>query len=278
MKHFLYRFVLGCALAPWVHADKTDEGEPVWELGLFTGVATFPEYPGSDHYDQYYLPVPFGTYRGEKVEVKERGLDGYFYRSDRLEVKLSFSGHPPVNSNSDAREGMEELDPLLEGGISMDAYFKNTPEQSFRFHVAARQALSLGFEDNNFDGQGQRGTVQFIFRDREIFGSRKWGVGTRVGIFLVSDDYADYFYTVRPGEATDERPAYQSDGGYGGFMISQSLTYEVNPRLKLASFIRWHNLDGVSFSSSPLFREENNFYGGGAVIWTFAQSKKRVHR
>lgn len=70
-------------------------GKPLWEAGLFVGVARLPHYPGSDEYSLYALPLPYIVYRGERVRATREGLAGVLFSSDRVQSTVSAYGNPP---------------------------------------------------------------------------------------------------------------------------------------------------------------------------------------
>jgi outer membrane scaffolding protein for murein synthesis (MipA/OmpV family) len=268
--------VLGALLALCgsfaVHAEE----KPLWEVGMFFGVGRLPHYPGSDGYEIYPLPLPYLLYRGQIVEADREGIKGVLYRSPRMGTRLAFSGHPPVEDDNDARAGMAELDPLLEGGISHNIYLRRSATRELYLHASVRQVVSFDWLDAR--GQGFLGDVQLIYRDWDLRGDGKWAYGLRTGPRLASTDYHQYFYRVLPADATPERRAYDPHGGYGGFTISQNLVYKRTADLSIGLYMRWLNLTGAVIEDSPLVREKNDLVVGGAIIRRFGQSKQMVDR
>ena len=106
---------LAAARADVVTGADTN-GPPQWEVGLFGVGARLPLYRGSDESKDYFFALPYLIYRGEVVQVEREGVRGLFYRGDRIETDISMGGNPPVKKNAKARQGMPELDPLLEMG------------------------------------------------------------------------------------------------------------------------------------------------------------------
>ena len=114
------------AIPAWAQTDETPAPDqtlvhtkPLWEFGIFVGGARIPAYRGSRTYETYAFPAPFLIYRGEIFQSDRDGASGIFYRSERLESTLSFGGNIRVDADNTAREGMDDLDPILEVGPAL---------------------------------------------------------------------------------------------------------------------------------------------------------------
>ncbi|MGH8691712.1 MAG: MipA/OmpV family protein, partial [Burkholderiales bacterium] len=104
-----------CALP--AHADL----RPEWELGVGATAFTLPDYRGSDESRAYLLPFPYVVYRGDRLRVDRQGARGMLFESDRIELDLSMSATPPVDSDKNrARQGMPSLDPTIEAGLRLN--------------------------------------------------------------------------------------------------------------------------------------------------------------
>jgi outer membrane scaffolding protein for murein synthesis (MipA/OmpV family) len=249
---------------------------PLWEAGLFSGFAVLPEYPGADEYDQYYLPLPYFIYRGKRVEADRSKFHGVIHRSKEFEVKMTFSGHPPVDDGNEARRGMDELDPLLSPGPEVNIFAINEEKEELYLHLVALQAISIDPDGPRAKEQGQTAKAQVLYVNESVFGNDRLEYGLRLGLYWSSDRNASYFYDVGEEDALPDRPAYDAGGGYGGSVVSQSIGYKVSDRLQIASFVRWYNFDGAAFEHSPLVKENNNLFGGVGFVWKFRESKKMI--
>jgi outer membrane scaffolding protein for murein synthesis (MipA/OmpV family) len=252
--------------------------KPLWELGLFNGVARLPLYRGSATYRTYALPLPYLIYRGDIFQSDREGIRGIFFRSEFLESSLSVFGNPPVNDNDNAREGMGDLDPILEIGPALKWYFLgHVPRRYLYLSPAFRWVTSVGLPDNlKFSYQGWRFLINLIYQNDAIWGNDRWGWGFNVGIDFADHRYNGYFYDVPEKDALPGRPAFDADGGYGGLMVSGNLIYRMNHQLSVAVYGRWDALAGAIYRDSPLVEENNNFTTAAALIWTIATSKKKV--
>ena len=93
--------------------------DPLWEIGAVGGGGWIPDYPASSQNHLRALALPYAVYRGEVFRVGDRGAArGIVYDDQRIEVDLGLDAAFPVDSDdNDAREGMDNLDYLLEVGL-----------------------------------------------------------------------------------------------------------------------------------------------------------------
>lgn len=263
-------------------AEETSDSDaetvlkPLWEFGLFLGGAQLPHYLGSDQDDLYWIPLPYLIYRGKVVKSDRSGISGVFLDTDHWQLRLSLSGSPPVNDDNRARQGMDELDPLLEIGPSVRAYFIRDPNQSLYLVAAARQVLA--FDKLDVSGEGIRGDLHLIYSNEDVFGDNRLRYGMRTGIYMNDGTYHSYFYDVDNVNVLPDRPSFNAHGGYGGFVFSQSLVRKLTPRLSFGGFVKLDLLQGADFEDSPLAPQEYNISVGAAILWSIRASKKRVDR
>ncbi len=284
----LYIAAVALPTAPRSRADEeTDEygplstngtARPLFELGVMCGAAALPHYRGSDEYNYYVVPVPYVIYRGKRLRLSRHGLRSRLLWSDRFETDLSFYGNPPVDDDNEARLGMPELDPIVEFGPAVKWYFtpKDAPDLLYLLAVA-RAAWAIEIHDDfGFDHIGVHGGVQLRYRNHTLLEKYKWRFGLKAGIDITDRDYNGYFYNVAEEYATDDRPAYRSEGGCSGFWTSATVTRRLSKRISFGSFVRWESLWGAVTRDSPLVRRDNQLVGGMALIWHAAESKRKA--
>jgi outer membrane scaffolding protein for murein synthesis (MipA/OmpV family) len=263
--------VLGAAALP-----AQAELRPEWELGLGATGFTFPDYRGSDEDRGYLLPFPYFIYRGDVLRVDRQGARGVLFETDRVELDVSFSGTPPVDSSKNrAREGMPDLDPTFEVGPRLNVILARSADRSkalsFRLPVRAVIATDLSYAE----GQGVTVYPNLTYDSRPHFFEGRWRLGLQAGLLYASSDYHRYFYGVGERFATPERPAYEAKGGYSGAALAASLTRRFR-KVWLGAFARYESLKGVAFESSPLMRRDYAFTAGIAVAYVFAESEHKV--
>ncbi len=249
-------------------------GLPLWEAGVFGMVGRLPHYRGADEYKVYALPLPYGVYRGKVLQADREGVRGLFYRGPRIETDLSLNGNPPVNDGNHAREGMAELEPLIEMGPAVKIQL--LPRQRYeRLYVetAARAVVSIDRGDLGSRYEGNRVTIGLALAEARF---RPWMMGMRTGIDFADAGYNSYFYDVSDAEALPDRPPYRSGGGYGGWSLSAFLSRQLTRDITASLYGRWDNVDGAVYADSPLVKNRNNVMVGVAMSWRIAASSRRA--
>lgn len=253
-------------------------GEPLWETGVVGVVGRIPHYPGSDEYRTYVLPLPFLIYRGEFLKIDRESLRGIFWKNSWGELNMSVSGNPPAEHDR-ARQGMPDLDPLLEIGPAWRVYLQRGDDAPELYLQAAVRGV-ISFDTDNLSPayQGLRGDLSLQVSGIHPAPASPWRFGGGCGLYASDQQDNSYFYDVTAAQARPDRPAYHSDGGYGGFFLSAYTVRKLTSSISWSAYVRWDNLAGAVFEHSPLVRQENNLILGMALSWTFAQSGERVSK
>ena len=126
MKQHRFRVVWGAttllglvSLAVPAAAETNGEGLPLWEIGIGAAAYHQPNYPGSDVRSTTGFPFPCVIYRGDWFRI-DRSLQGILYETQKIKLDFSAGGTSVVDSDeSDAREGMPDLDPTFEVGPAL---------------------------------------------------------------------------------------------------------------------------------------------------------------
>jgi outer membrane protein len=92
--------------------------------------------------------------------------------------------------------------------------------------------------------------------------NKRWMLDTAVGISHKSDALVDYYYGVRPDEATEQRPAYTAGAATNPF-IELNLAYMFSRKIILISGLELSRLD-KTIQNSPIIKRstENVIYSG----------------
>jgi outer membrane scaffolding protein for murein synthesis (MipA/OmpV family) len=269
----LLRVIVLCAGAA---GGAAAEQLPLWEAGLGATVISFPHYRGSDERRSWVLPFPYFVYRGEFLQADERRLRGLFFKTERAELDISVNGTPPVDSSeSDARQGMPDLDATLEIGPSLNFLLKRSDDRRSRLELRlpVRAAFATDLSHVDFAGWVFQPNLNLDIRD--AFGYPGWNFGALAGPMFADDRYHQYFYGVEPAFATASRPAYNAAGGYAGtqFLVSLSKRFR---KFWVGGFARWDTLSGAVFTDSPLVKTHQYFAAGVALAWMLGESETRV--
>lgn len=272
----LFLFLFPCICA----AESETEKRPLWEFGLFNAAARIPHYRGADEYNTYALPLPYLIYRGEIIQSDREGLRGIFFKNNHFESGISLSGNPPADDDSKAREGMPELDTLLEIGPSLKYYFTGRayPQKHTLYAESAlRAAMSLSFDSGaDIAYEGLRADIHLNYISRILY--QKSGIlfGGKIGFDFGNSELNGYFYDVSSAYVRPGRESYASGGGYAGVSLSGWISKKLTKNLSLGFYSGLSNISGSVFEDSPLVKEKNNITVGCALSWKIWESAQTV--
>lgn len=259
--------------------DSVREREklPLWEVGVVGIAAHLPHYRGSDEYKTYAFPLPYFIYRGEYVKANRDGVRGIFWRNERFETDISLSGNPPVSDDNEAREGMPELNGLVEIGPALRYYFHEYGERDSLFAQAnVRAAFSFGFDSGlDVEHEGYITDLSFVYRNSKLLKKYATRFHVNTGVQFADENLHSFFYSVSPEYVTPAREYYEAEAGYGGFQFSGSIVKELTPKFFVTLYGKWMNVNGAVFEDSPLVRRANNFAISTMLVWKFGESKEQ---
>lgn len=245
--------------------------ETVWELGGGIGGLGFRLYPGSSQSNSYVLPLPYFTLRSKYFEI-DRGIRGLVPSNSDWRIDISADFGLPVNSaDSFVREGMPDLDPIIQIGPSLEYSFTGRPTSSpeLRFEMPLRSAIAIN--SNGID------TVGWLTEPRLVYEQRRAGRSgifykVRAGLKYASTQQNAYYYAVSSDFVTAERALFEASNGYSGFVLDVRTAW----REKDVIFwwlARYQNLTGAVFEDSPLVEDKNYFLMGVGITWLLMGSK-----
>lgn len=244
---------------------ETTEPEKRWELGIGVGGIYSPDYKGSKTYRDYIAPIPYVVYRGPVIRTDRDGVRGDFLRTNAFE--FTASGAVSVTPDSDKnplRQGMPELTSTLELGPAVNWNLTGDDfSTGLSVTLPVRAVIALG--DGSPDYVGLVSAPSLIYR-RSFKGG--WKSTLRAGPVFASGKYHDYYYSVDPQYVTAERPEFNASSGYNGFNGQFSVSRRFSDYW-YAFYARYSNIQGASFTDSPLVETEHNVTAGFAVSWVF---------
>jgi len=243
---------------------------PQWDLGIGAGIFRYNLYPGAKQTADLVLPAPYFTYRSPSLEI-DQGIRSFIYHSETVVLDISADFGLPVDSDDTvARQGMPDLDFMLQIGPSIE-FLLNDARQSY-FDIRFELPLRLAFvtDISYVDSIGLLLEPRFSFNHRRI---ARTGLShkTTVGLKLATDDFHAYYYDVAPEYVTASRAEYQSDGGFGGSFIKYRISYKSKDFIYWL-FLRYQSLRGAEFEDSPLVVQDDYFFVGLGFAWVFASS------
>lgn len=193
-------------------------------------------------YKRRTIPLPLIGYRGEKLSVYGPFVSYQLLQHDNLTLnaKLAprFAGFD--DSDSDVFIGMAKRKSSLDGGIGIQ-----WRQQNWLLEADTMVDL-LG----NSKGQESKLAVGYSWRFGPVL------VEPKIGISYSSSKLVDYYYGVRPNEATAERLAYQAGSAFNynaGLSISNPL---FGGMTRLGIEHHWYD---NSISDSPLTDRDRGF-------------------
>lgn len=270
----LFLALHGSALAEAADADT----EPLWEIGVVGGGGYLPDYPAADENHVNGLALPFAIYRGEVFRLGDRGAArGIVVDDGGFELDLGLDAAFPVDSdNSDAREGMNDLDFLLEAGPRLTYSFL-PPEDRDELDLALAVRAVFSTDFSNLRYQGLTVAPNLTFRRNDFILDDMRAV-LSVGPLFGFDGLNDYFYRVAPGEARPGRPAYEADDGYMGTEFTAGLSWSIRENVRLFGGFQFGYWGQSANEDSPLHRQDLTVGFGGGLRWSFLTSERRVER
>jgi outer membrane scaffolding protein for murein synthesis (MipA/OmpV family) len=260
--------LLTCTLA-------VSEEKPLWELGAGVGALRFQAYRGSDEAHNLLVPVPYFVYRGDIFKADRHGIRGSLFESERMELMLSLSGSPPIESDDvELRDGMPDLKTTVEVGprIDLTLWRSNNHARTLKLRLPARAAFTVESSPESV-GWVFSPNLNLDITDLSIMPG--WNIGLKAGPIYASEAQHNYFYGVEDEYANPTRPAYQAEAGYSGsqFLLSLSKRFD---HTRIGAFVRYDTLSGAAFEESPLVAERRFAAAGVAIVWVFKESGTQV--
>ena len=245
-------------------------GESEWELGAGLMAIDIPFYPGSSQSKTYLLPIPHIFYRSEKLEV-DNGIDATFLKTPRTRFNISADFGVPVNStDSDAREGMPDLDFVLQVGPSLEITLAGGrfKPSHFRVELPVRTAIATDLQSAE--------NVGWLFEPRLTYETRRphatgFAYLISAGLRFSDAELHQYYYGVEQAFVTPERTPFDASSGYSGAFVDYIANWRTD-NLVFFALIRYQNLAGAEFEDSPLVEQNDYFSFGAGVTWIFARN------
>lgn len=258
------------------HEGAPDQQLPKWEIGVAGGTGWQYHYPGADQGGGAIGAAPYFIYRTKHFRIGEGGLvSGRLLETDQIAVTASIGGSLPANSaNNRAREGMPDLDALIEIGPQVVFSIARNPDiDSWSLSLPLRAVLSTDLGNLKYRGLLFQPRLGY---SREHLGIEKLSGSVSAGPIFAADKLMDFFYDVDPIYATPDRPTYEAQGGYMGSDLTVGLTYRITKRFKVYLGGEVTTLAGATNADSPLLRQNTNYSIGAGFTWRIFASKKMV--
>jgi len=267
MKRFL-GLSLACTAAV-VHAQ---DGPPLWEVGVAAGAVSQQAYPGADEQVGRGRLLPYVIYRGKVLRADSDGAGLRAIRTESFELDVSFAGSLSSGGKPlQAREGMPRLPTLVEFG-PVARWFLNGRQAPQR--LSLELPLRGVFEARDLGRHRGMSLEPELSLDHRVRGG--WSYGLSAGLLIGDDRLASTYYTVTPGEALPDRPAYAAKAGLIAWRLKAGVSRSLTPDLRLFAFGRLDSVAGAANRDSPLVRQTTGGSVGIGLTYTLKRSAVRA--
>ncbi len=253
-------------------------GPPLWEIGAVAAGGYGPTYPASSDYKASAVPIPYIAYRGRRIRAGDGALlRGIVVEQDRFELDVSLDGSFNADSSdSDARDGMPDLDFLVELGPRVQMVLARDARASqVELELPLRAVFSLDWDSPELEGFVFN--PQIAYQNGRFLGQNQFKAA--LGPVFGTEGIGEYFYEVAPRYARAGRPAFDATGGYLGSRVEFSLLRRLNRWVTVFGRVRAESFHGAANNDSPLFEEEITGSVMAGLVISVLQSKQQVpHR
>jgi outer membrane scaffolding protein for murein synthesis (MipA/OmpV family) len=250
---------------------------PRWELGIGAGALSMPDYRGSDQVRSYVLPFPYVVYRLDWLKIDRSGIRSTLFDREWVDLTVSLSASPPVDSGDNrARSGMDDIEPIVEFGPSLDLHLWRSADRKVRFDV--RLPLRAAFTAEWRTKEAGESLSPTANLDVGSLAGSPWQLGLAAGPVFATARQNRYYYGVSDAESIPGRPAYKARGGYSGSQFLVALSRRFGAAWWAGAYARYDTLAGAVFEDSPLVRRDHYASGGIAAAWIFSRSGEQVER
>ena len=226
-------------------------------------------YRGSDQSKLWFFPIPYFTYKSERIEAEPSFIRGIFFHNDWFSFKLSLMLGLNVESKKNkAREGMPSLDYTVEAGpmFIFHLWKSQKNDLTVNFEWPIRESFATDLSYIKPVGLFTVPYLNIIHTPNPT--AWNWSSEFSISPMFADSKYHQYFYAVDKQYARLDRPFYQAHGGYSGFQTALVLNKRVN-NFVIIPFVRWDNLNNTVFENSPLVKTKTYLIGGLGLFWLF---------
>ncbi len=269
---FALLMILLTAALPAYAADEAQPDQlPLWELGIGGGIATLPQYMGSD--ERYTFPAvfPYFIYRGNRLRIDRDGINRKLFGVEGLALNLSLGFGLPVRNNNRARAGMPRLHFNGQLGPKIDWEFARQDDISWTLRLPARAVM-----DTSGSYLGWLSDPDILIKMRNLDAANKLDMRIQLGLLYGSKRYHDAYYTVLPRYVTASRPAYQSKAGLHSLTMRAAMTYRYSRKLSFFTALRVRDMKVGVIKESPLVRQPWYVSAVFGVVWSIWESDRMM--
>jgi len=242
-----------------------------YAIGFGVGITHLNDYVGSDETRTFAFPMPYIYYKNDDFTLDRNAFEGNLFSSDKWHLSIDAAGSLPAKDNQ-ARAGMPDLDWVGEFGTSLEYYISGNHDSRNKLFIdwSVRKAIAT-----DFTGIDNAGWVsQITLNQNHVLNNKILGgdvaIDARASIIYNSQRYNDYFYGVSEAFQTPNRDIYNAKSGYGGFRLAIGSTWRKD-NLWFAVFTRYSNINGATFETSSLVKQQHSLLAGVAFSYIFIE-------
>ncbi len=254
------------------------ERKPTFEFGVAAAALQVPAYPSSSVKNNRFFGAPWLIYRGDRLQVKEGGVELNAFQSKKLIVDLGIGAALGSDAtDTPLREGLPDLDFILQLGprFTVPLSDKTVDGIRTRFNWVSALRFAVSTDFRSLDFQGPLATTELQFR-KTGFKNNNLEFNASVSATWLGDQLMDFFFSVDPEFATLDRPAFDADAGFLGVELNAGIVYKPTPKLTTALVLGVTSHEGSGIDESPLFEDTLTTQALVAFSYTIFQSKRLV--
>jgi len=232
------------------------------DLGIGISGISYPDYIGSEHQNNLFMPYPYITYSSENLKIDNEGVQKQLFSLKDLTLKLSLSGTLPVESTG-ARVGMPDIDAAGEIGPSLVYSLFKHDILDIDIELPIRAVLSTDLKSVDYHGVIYELKTLFKFKN-----DKGDSFEIETGPVWADSRYHNYLYGVEDKYVTSSRAKYKAKGGYSGYQTAIGLVKNFK-HFKVGAFAKHYSLRSSSIADSPLTERNSALYSGFFVAYLF---------
>ena len=256
---------------------KTEE-KSTFEFGVAAAALQVPAYPSSSVKNDRFFGAPWIIYRGDRLQVKEGGVELKAFQSKKLIVDVGIGAALGSDaSDTPLRAGLPDLDFIFQLGprFTVPLLDETVDGIRTRYNWISTLRFAVSTDFRSLDFQGPLATTELRFR-KTGYKNNNLEFNASVGATWLGDQLMDYFFSVDPEFATPVRPAFDADAGFLSLELGAGVVYKPTPRLTTALVLGVTSHVGSGIDESPLFEDSITTQVLLAATYTIFQSKRKV--
>lgn len=212
---------------------------------------------GSTYNEYKYDLVPLYLYEGDYLFAHGTEWGVHLFRPEHFKLDLiaRYRFDRLQVDSSAFFDGMEDRYQSVDGGVSASI-------------LGDWGQLSFSAVTDMLDRhEGQELDLTYIYS----WERGRWTVAPSIGVFYQSGNLTDYYYGVRPDEATVDRPAYSPGSAYN-WRTGLNVSYQMFDNWYLFANMSYEGLDDA-IDDSPIVARSNLFAAYFGLTWSAGNAK-----